>query len=273
LAEGPLADRLDALVTANRFTIAVVFPLVGAGLLLASAAQAFPPALGWLSFNPWLILVGVAVMRSPLIAGLVPLLDRRLGLALAGLAAYTYGIEAVGVATGWPYGPFTYEVALGPTVAGVPVFLAVLFVPLVFDAHLLVVARQADLGPIGRWLATAGLVVGLDLVLDPGAVALGFWRYLEAGAYHGVPWQNYAGWGLAALVTAGLVELGLDHEALADRLASCPFVFDDLVSFLLLWGTINLVFAQLVPVLVALGLGLALLTAPGFQVHGLPRNR
>ena len=72
--------RLDAVVTEHRFTIAVVFPVVGAVLLTASAADLLP---GWLAFNPLAILLGTLVMRSPLASALAPLLDRRAVIALA----------------------------------------------------------------------------------------------------------------------------------------------------------------------------------------------
>jgi putative membrane protein len=265
-----LTDRLDAVVRDNRFTIAVVFPLVGAMLLLASGRGWIPPSLDWLSFNPWLILVGVTVMRSPLIVGLAPVATRRLGVGLIALTAYTYGIEALGLATGWPYGSFTYEVSLGPTVDGLPIALPILFLPLVFDAYLLASLRTAHSS--GRWARVGlavGLVVTLDLVLDPAAVSLGFWRYANPGLFHEVPWTNVAGWVLSAAVTVGVVEATIDRERLRARVDGCEFLLDDLVSFVVLWGAINLAFGNLAPAAIAVGVGVALLTAEGFQTRGL----
>jgi len=58
-----------------------------------------------LAFNPWFVLFGVLVMRSPLVVGVLPALDRRaVGVARV-LVAYTYAIELFGVATGWPTAP------------------------------------------------------------------------------------------------------------------------------------------------------------------------
>ncbi|NUQ06250.1 MAG: carotenoid biosynthesis protein, partial [Anaerolineae bacterium] len=41
-----------------------------------------------------------------------------------------------------------------------------------------------------------------DLFLDPQMVGWGLWVWQEPGAFHffGIPWSNYAGWLLAALV-------------------------------------------------------------------------
>lgn len=260
-----LAGQLDRLVSRNRFTIAVVFPLIGAIALLASAEGRLPPPL---AFNPFLVLVGVLVMRLPLVAGLAPLTDRRGAIALLVLTGYAYGIEAVGITTGWPYGAFAYLVDLGPMVAGVPVGLPVFFLPLVVNSYLLVhllLGRRADVARI-RLPATVLVVLAMDVVLDPGAVALGFWAYFDGGAFYGVPLSNYLGWLLSATVAVVLLDWGFGHDGLADRLDSCAFMLDDLVSFVLLWGAVNGFYGQWIPMLVAIGLGVGLYVTDRFDV-------
>ncbi|MHB9285486.1 bisanhydrobacterioruberin hydratase [Halobacteriales archaeon Cl-PHB] len=249
--------RLDRLVTENRFTIAVVFPLVGAAMLVASALGLFPGPLAILAFNPLLILGGTLVMRLPLAATLAPLVDRRLGLGLAAVAAYTYGVEAVGVSTGVPYGEFAYGVSLGPMVAGIPLALPVFFLPLVLNAYLLGLLAFGTASLL-RVPVTVAAVVAIDMVLDPAAVALGFWTFAESGAYYGVPLSNFAGWLLSAVVAVSTLELALDRAALEARLHGCAFALDDLVSFVLLWGTIAAAFGAWIPVAVAAGFAVAL---------------
>jgi len=129
-----LQTTLDATVRDNRFTIAVLFPAVGAVTLVASAEGWLPPPL---AFNAWLLLLGVLVMRSPLIVGVLPAFDRRAVAGIVLLTSYTYAVEVVGVSTGVPYGEFSYGVSLGPMVGGVPVALPVFFIPLVVNAYLL----------------------------------------------------------------------------------------------------------------------------------------
>jgi len=235
--------RLDALVRDNRFTIAVVFPVVGAVLLVASAEGLLPPPL---AFDPSLILLGTLVMRSPLLVGLAPLIDRRAAVGVAGLALYAYVIEFVGLRTGWPYGDFHYVVDLGPTVAGVPVGLPVFFLPLVCNAYLLCLLLLGDRARAAwvRLPAVIATVVAMDLVLDPGAVALGFWTYPGGGPVYGVPLSNFAGWVLSATVTVLVLDAVLDRAALLGRLESCEFALDDLVSFVLLWSAINVWFGN-----------------------------
>lgn len=254
-----VSRRLDRLVREHRFTIAVVFPVVGALLLVGSAEGVLPAPL---TFNPALILLGTLVMRLPLIAGLLPLVDRRLGASLAALTGYAYGIEVVGVTTGWPYGDFQYVVDLGPMVAGVPIGLPVFFLPLVVNSYLLttLVIASISSGWGGRVTGALIAVLGIDLVLDPAAVALGFWTYLEGGGYYGVPASNYLGWLLSGTIAIIALEKGFPEERLRARLRSCEFILDDLVSFVVLWGTINAFYGNWLPVgivaLLVLGLRL-----------------
>lgn len=258
VAWAPRIDRarveraLAGVVAHNRFTIAVVFPLIGALLLVGSAESLLPAAL---AFNPLLVLAGTAVMRLPLVAGYAPLVDRRAAALLLAVTAYTYAIEWVGVQTGLPYGEFRYLADLGPMVAGVPVGLPIFFLPLVVNALLLAVLLLGDRSRrrVVRVPLAVTLVIAVDLVLDPAAVAIGFWTY-GGGPYYGVPLSNYAGWLLSATIAVLAVDLAVDHDALRGRLADCSFMLDDLVSFTLLWGVINGVYTNAVPVLVAAAL-------------------
>lgn len=256
--------RLDDLVRENRFTIAVVFPAVGAVLLIASAEGWLPPAL---AFNALLVLGGTLVMRSPLVVGVAPLVDRRAAAGVGLLAAYAYGIEYVGVHTGVPYGEFRYGVDLGPMVGGVPVGLPVFFLPLVLNAYLLcqlLLGRRAERTGLRLGVVVA-TVLAMDAVLDPGAVDLGFWVYPGGGAFYGVPLSNYAGWVLSATVAVVVVDRSFDRDALRRRLETCEFALDDLVSFVILWGAINAWFGNWAPVGVAALLGGGLLATARFD--------
>lgn len=253
-----LEGALDGVVRDNRFTIAVVFPAVGAVMLVASAEGLLP---GPLRFNPYLLLVGVAVMRLPLVAGVAPLFTRRAALGVGALCAYTYAVEFVGVLTGYPYGAFEYGVDLGPMIGGqVPAALPLFFIPLVVNAYLLCLLSLGGLAGRARFRVPVVIVavIGLDLALDPAAVSLGFWSYDGGGAYYGVPWLNYAGWVLSATVAVAVLDLAFDREALSERLGNCEFMLDDLVSFVVLWGGINAYFENWVPAVLAAVFGYAL---------------
>lgn len=256
---------LDDLVRENRFTIAVVFPAVGAVLLVASRQGWLPDPL---AFNPWLVLLGVLVMRLPLVAGVAPLVDRRAAAALLALAAYAYCVEWLGVTTGLPYGAFEYGVDLGPMVAGaIPVALPVFFLPLVVNAYLLcllLLGDHADRAAV-RLPVVVACVVAMDLVLDPGAVALTFWVYDAGGVFYGVPLSNYLGWVLSASVGVALLDWGFSRAALLERVRSCEFALDDLVSFVILWGAINAFYGNWLAVAVAALFGYGLLRTDRFD--------
>jgi putative membrane protein len=193
---------------------------------------------------------------------------RRAAAGVLALTAYAYGIELVGVTTGWPYGAFEYGIDLGPMIAGkVPLGLPVFFLPLVVNAYLLcllLLGDRARSAPL-RLGATLAAVLAVDLVLDPGAVAVDFWAYLPPGPYYGVPASNYAGWVLSGAVAVATLDLAFDREALVERLRSCEFMLDDMVSFVVLWGGINALYGQWIPVALAVGLAAGLVWTDRFD--------
>ncbi|WP_207587339.1 bisanhydrobacterioruberin hydratase [Halomontanus rarus] len=243
--------RLEAVVRENRFTVAVVFPAIGAVTLVASAEGMLSGAL---AYNPLLILFGTLVMRSPLVVGLLPRIGWWALGCLGALTAYTYAIEIVGIRTDWPYGAFEYTIQLGPMLFGeVPLALPLFFIPLVCNAYLLtllVLGERADRTAVRLATAVAS-VVAIDLVLDPAAVAIGFWAYVPPGPYYGVPRSNYLGWVISGTVAVALVDLAFDREALLERVRTCEFILDDLVSFVLLWGGINVLYGNWIAAAVA----------------------
>ena len=137
---------------------------------------------------------------TALIAHLGP---RRAAAATLAVSVFAYAIESVGVATGFPYGPFSYNEALGPKLFGlVPYLLPVTYVPLVIGAA---AAAWVPNRLAPRILIAALLLVLIDGVLDPGATALGFWTWTEGGPYYGVPLINSAGWLLSGTVSVALL--------------------------------------------------------------------
>lgn len=136
------------------------------------------------------------------------------------LGVFGYAIEAFGVVTGLPYGEFFYGDSLGGKLFGVvPYLLPVSYVPLVIGA--VAASWRPDGSRLFFVLRSALLLTLIDGVLDPGAVALGFWVWPDGGIYYGVPASNYFGWILTSiLVAALLVRLGgwrsVPHPGLVD---------------------------------------------------------
>lgn len=135
-------------------------------------------------------------------AGLVVLLGERTkrgALTLVGVALFGFAIEALGVRFGQPFGRYEYTDALRPQLLGVPFVMG--------PAWMVLVAFAADAAGRLRlrgWKATlfaALLTTATDLVIDPlAATRLGYWKWAESGSYYGIPFHNFAGWFLTALV-------------------------------------------------------------------------
>jgi putative membrane protein len=119
-----------------------------------------------------------------------------------------FAVEAVGVATGFPFGSYHYSDALGPRLLGVP-----LVIPLAWTW----MAWPACLAARGRVLVAGLGLAAWDLFLDPQMVAEGYWRWHDPSpALPGVPdvpLTNYLGWFAAAVLMMALLGATSPPEA------------------------------------------------------------
>ncbi|MFG1837760.1 carotenoid biosynthesis protein [Micromonospora sp. NPDC049175] len=173
----------------------------------------------------WLLSVGHALLsRGP-----------RVAAALVAVATGGgFAIEALGVATGVPFGSYDYSGELGPKLAGVPLIIPLAWTWMAWPAWLAAVrltggsaSRVSGSGAAaGLWvrriaLATVGLAAW-DLFLDPQMVAEGYWRWRDATpalpGLAGIPVSNYLGWLLfAVLLMSALRPLAGPSAAHTDR--------------------------------------------------------
>lgn len=131
---------------------------------------------------------------------------REAAIVLSVLGLYALLIEASAILTGFPYGHFGYSDLLGFRIFGlVPWTVAFAWTPLILGAY--GIAAKLFTDRIPRIFATTFIVTSFDVVLDPGAVLLGFWHYKEGGWFYGVPISNFAGWLVSGLIGAILIEL------------------------------------------------------------------
>ncbi|HYN97548.1 MAG TPA: carotenoid biosynthesis protein [Pilimelia sp.] len=180
---------------------------------------------------PWLLLAALVAVQIgyPLTAG-----RARAGLVVATVvlgyalsvahAAHTRGartavalvavttggglaVEALGVASGVPFGAYTYTGALGPKLAGVPLVIPLAWTWMAWPAWL--AALRIARGTPAR-VAVAGVgLAAWDLFLDPQMVAERYWTWVDPSpALPGVPdvpVGNYLGWlGVALAMMAVL---------------------------------------------------------------------
>jgi uncharacterized membrane protein len=116
--------------------------------------------------------------------------------------------EAVGVATGVPFGRYSYAGTLGPTALGVPLVIPLAWVMMAWPAYL--VGVRLGRGRLARVAIAAAALASWDLFLDPQMVDAGHWHWSDPSpALPGVPTvplTNYAGWALVALVLMALLD-------------------------------------------------------------------
>jgi putative membrane protein len=159
----------------------------------------------------------------------------RTGLGVLGVVvAASVLFEAVGLATGFPYGSYTYSDALGPTLLGVPFLVPLAWLMMAWPSWLLA-RRLVPAHRLGRIATAAAVFAAWDVVLDPQLVQAGYWTWAHPSpglpGIDTVPLTNLAGWLLAGLVTMAAL------DALAARTA--PRLGDGAPMLVLGWMTLG----------------------------------
>ena len=143
---------------------------------------------------------------------------RAAGALIATTTLFGFAVEAVGVATGFPFGTYDYSGRLGPKLLGVPLIIPLAWTWMAWPAWLAAL-RLARSGPARIVLAAAGLAAW-DLFLDPQMVAEGYWSWRSPTpalpGVPGVPIGNYLGWlGFALLLMTVLAAAAGPRAAVA----------------------------------------------------------
>jgi uncharacterized membrane protein len=126
---------------------------------------------------------------------------RRGGLPVAAAAAIGFAAELAGVATGVPFGRYSYSERLGARVHGVPLLAAAGWAMMTGPAW--IAAGWIDPRGWGRVPLAAGALTAWDVFLDPRMVREHYWHWPAGGRYEGVPATNFLGWlGTGLLVFA-----------------------------------------------------------------------
>ena len=160
----------------------------------------------------------VTVLLGYLLSVSHALLTRGPRAAAALVATATLGgfaVEAVGVATGFPFGTYDYGGRLGPKLIGVPLIIPLAWTWMAWPAWLAAL-RLARSRPIRIALAACGLAAW-DLFLDPQMVAERYWTWRDPmpalPGVPGVPIGNYLGWLGFALVLMGALSVAAGGSA------------------------------------------------------------
>lgn len=147
---------------------------------------------------------------------------------VAATAVLGFAVEAVGVATGIPFGSYRYADTLGPRLLGVPAVIAFAWTMLAWPAAL--VARRlvrsfASRVALGGWALAAW-----DLFLDPQMVREHYWDWDSASVtlpgVPAVPVTDYLGWLLVATLISYLLQRALrDSPDADDRIPFALYVW------------------------------------------------
>lgn len=144
------------------------------------------------------------------LAGQLP--AQNVALAAAIVAAMGGAIHVIGALTGIPFGPIAYGTEAGFKLFGLPWFMPLVWVVVIFNARgvsRLILRPWRKLRVYGYWLIalTAVLTLVFVLGLEPFATRVRhywFWQATKLPVdWYGAPLSDFLGWAVAALLILG----------------------------------------------------------------------
>lgn len=221
----------------------------------------------------------IIALSLPCYAAMVLWLGWKKGLiTIVVFSIYALVLETLAIITGFPYSPFEYTGLIGAKVFGytpftVPFAYVPLFLGCIYLAGHLTLLKDWNKNTILPKLlfiaATAFLVLAADLVLDPAAVALNFWKYLWPGFFYQVPLMNFLGWILTGALASGLALL-----VLGESLEQSPprGVVSSLFLILTFWSAVCFYLGLLIPGLIGVIFVIYILKETGGHVGDFSQN-
>jgi putative membrane protein len=135
-----------------------------------------------------------------------------------------YGSEVLGVHTGFPFGNYHYGTVLGIQLFEVPLMIGVNWLLLVYLTGNLFSEKIKN-----NWLAAAlgaGLMVGIDFLIEPVAIKLDFWSWER----NEIPLSNYIGW----LAIGYLIHLIFRKASFQKENPISSFLLINLIAFFII---------------------------------------
>lgn len=118
-------------------------------------------------------------------------------------------VEAIGVATGIPFGTYAYGDALTPHILGVPWVVPLAWSMMAYPCLLL--ARRMSNSRVWVPLLGGWTLAAWDLFLDPQMTGEGYWTWSTSipglPGIPGIPFTNYLGWLIVAGIMMALLDL------------------------------------------------------------------
>jgi uncharacterized membrane protein len=196
-------------------------------------------------------MLGVLLFAAASVGHAAAVYGARGGLALV-VAAGGTGLlaEALGVATGVPFGLYAYSGSLGPQVLGVPLLVPLAWTMMAYPALLLGrrlggPARRPGLRRAVTAVLGGATLAAWDLFLDPQMVVAGHWTWANPRpglpGVPDVPLTNLGGWLLVGVLMTAVVD-----SVLPAAPPAAPVVTEALPAALLAWTWLGSVVANLV---------------------------
>ena len=129
-----------------------------------------------------------------------PAKDRALWIFVGICYIAGFVVEMAGVQTGLIFGEYKYGKVLGLKLWGTPLLIGVNWVMLVYASAVVVDRLWEKMPLLPRIALAAAIMVALDVLIEPVAVAFGFWSW-ERGI---IPLQNYVAWYVLAFALIAL---------------------------------------------------------------------
>ena len=147
-----------------------------------------------------------------------------------GIVVVSFGIEWLGVRTGQIFGSYLYGQTLQPSIDGIPISIgSAWFVMLIVSTAVAQKIAPKSLADDFRFkiaFLVALLMVCFDLLMEPAAVKLGYWTWMNDH----IPLQNYLTWfGLSFIFAVIGFQVGVFRQQLP-RIAF-HFYFAQLLYF------------------------------------------
>lgn len=118
----------------------------------------------------------------------------------------TWAIEAIGAATGFPFGSYSYTHRLQPQLLGVPLLIPLAWLMMLPPSWAVAQRLSRSKGRLAFPALSALAFTAWDLFLDPQMVEWGLWIWSDTGGYFGIPLTNFAGWFLSSLLITAVVQ-------------------------------------------------------------------
>jgi len=154
-------------------------------------------------------------------------------LTLLALLLFAIAFEFFAIKTGFPYGHFSYSNSIGFLLFNtVPLFVGFAWAPITIGT--LFIAQKMTTSRTIAFLLALIFTVAVDFVLDPGAVASGYWQYSGQAFLYGVPLTNFLGW----IISGAIGLLILEISSKSKLVKASPLITLSLFGILIYWTTI-----------------------------------